>query len=427
VNFSEIRRLQDFRKVSRVEQAAILIPLAVQARVGAVYLWKKYKIRKIKGTCSIKIDRSSWFCPVAADWAASFSEQEIKTVEADSSEQWDEDAAEYKKNLIFMFADKATFEFQLQGHKIKASFESPTEGDSDAPAVGSGNVLKELASAYASKAYLYFHCDSLEGLDVLRKELYALHEKRSWSRLQESTKVNRFYVFTKNGWRSSDREKRPLHSVVLKAGLLESLTEDLQKFLDDKGKYFDLGIPWRRGYLFYGLPGTGKSSIIKALASHFNRDLYFLSLKDIPSDSELISAVQDVRRNGILLIEDVDVFRAAQERKEGDEEDGLTLSGLLNVLDGPATPDGLITFMSTNYRDRLDSALVREGRVDFQAEIGLPDLEQISRLWNVFYPEAPFNLTKIPADKSTAFFSDIFKTHMDDPQAAENALKEATK
>ena len=48
----------------------------------------------------------------------------------------------------------------------------------------------------------------------------------------------------------------------------------------------------------------------------------------------------------------------------------LTFSGLLNAIDGVTSTEGRIVFMTTNYRDRLDSALIRPGRVDLQQYVG---------------------------------------------------------
>lgn len=156
--------------------------------------------------------------------------------------------------------------------------------------------------------------------------------------------------------------RRSLDSVHLPAGVLDDLVDDLGRFLDAEPHYADLGLPWHRGYLFSGPPGTGKTTTARALASHFGLGLYSLNLSSLPGDANLDQLAADVRPRSLLLIEDIDVAHASRVRD--DDRRGVTLTGLLNALDGVGTPDGLVTVMTSNRADVLDPALVRPGRVD---------------------------------------------------------------
>jgi ATPase family associated with various cellular activities (AAA)/BCS1 N terminal len=186
------------------------------------------------------------------------------------------------------------------------------------------------------------------------------------------------------GWeRFDDLPPRPLDSVILQDGQLERLTGDVERFLASEADYVRRGIPWHRGWLLAGPPGTGKTSVARAVAGHFGMDIWYLPLSDVKKDGELLRHVGRVTPRSMLLIEDIDVFRAATERDDGG--DGVTLSGLLNALDGIATPHGLLTVLTTNEPDVLDPAVARPGRIDLREHLGLADDDQVVRLVSRWY------------------------------------------
>lgn len=191
------------------------------------------------------------------------------------------------------------------------------------------------------------------------------------------------------GWdRRSDVPRRRLETVVLQAGQKERLVADVEDFLGSEQRYNELGIPWHRGILLEGPPGTGKTSLAQALATHFDLDVYFVPLSDLAADTGLLRLVSAVRPRSMLLLEDIDVLQAAKDREdkasESDTVESLSLSGLLNALDGLATPSGLITILTTNHPGVLDPALVRPGRVDRVEHIGVLDDDQLRRLVTQF-------------------------------------------
>ena len=200
------------------------------------------------------------------------------------------------------------------------------------------------------------------------------------------------YIPRSISWDSfgNPRQKRPLESVILDAGVKERIVADVQDFMASEKWYADRGIPYRRGYLLYGPPGTGKSSFIQALAGHLNYAIAILNLSEKGlSDDRLNHLLTIIPERTFVLLEDVDVAWANQRKPESDGYHGanVTMSGLLNALDGVASAEERILFLTTNQVERLDDALIRPGRVDMTVHLGNASTYQIEQLWNRFYED----------------------------------------
>jgi mitochondrial chaperone BCS1 len=194
------------------------------------------------------------------------------------------------------------------------------------------------------------------------------------------------------------RQPRPIDSVILANGMMDELVRDTSQFLQRRDWYIDRGIPYRRGYLLHGPPGTGKSSAVVAVASAFQMDIAMLSLGDSTMDDNSISELfSSIPANSIVLMEDIDC--AFIERKEGDDKRSkVTFSGLLNAIDGVAAGEGRILFATTNHIQRLDPALIRPGRIDRKLYVGHATSEQAARLYRRFFPEADSSMAIAFAD-----------------------------
>ncbi|CAG8335838.1 unnamed protein product [Penicillium nalgiovense] len=187
------------------------------------------------------------------------------------------------------------------------------------------------------------------------------------------------------------RRKRPLESVILQEGVKERVVADVEDFISSSSWYHDRGIPYRRGYLLYGPPGTGKSSFIQALAGELDYDIAILNLSERGlTDDRLNHLLTIVPNRTLVLLEDVDA--AFSNRREQSDADGyrganVTFSGLLNALDGVASAEERIIFLTTNHVERLDEALVRPGRVDMTVRLGEVTRYQVGCLWDRFYED----------------------------------------
>ncbi|XP_061413256.1 mitochondrial chaperone BCS1 [Lethenteron reissneri] len=235
------------------------------------------------------------------------------------------------------------------------------------------------------------------------RQLYfsILNEARELALRQEEGKT---VMYTAMGaeWRpfGFPRRRRPLNSVVLHDGVADKIKQDVHEFISNPKWYLDRGIPYRRGYLLYGPPGCGKSSFITALAGKLEYSICLLSLSDRSlSDDRLNHLLSVAPQQTLILLEDVDAAFVSRETSTENPSayqglGRLTFSGLLNALDGVASTEARIVFMTTNHIDRLDPALIRPGRVDFKQYVGYCSSWQLEQMFLRFYPDEPIEAAR---------------------------------
>ena len=185
-------------------------------------------------------------------------------------------------------------------------------------------------------------------------------------------------------WKKFMKPKRPMESIFL-PNEATNIVKDMRNFIGQETWYRRMGIPYRKGYLFTGPPGTGKSSSVEALAGELGIPLYILNLAYL-GDSSLETAMIEMDNMGtaIILIEDVDTVQISRDHTNQTQK--ISLGTLLNVLDGVQAADNVILVMTSNHAEKLDPALTRKGRVDQIIHFGLASEEQIQAAVNRFLP-----------------------------------------
>jgi chaperone BCS1 len=194
----------------------------------------------------------------------------------------------------------------------------------------------------------------------------------------------------------------------------KEIVDDLIRFSKSKDYYARIGKPWKRGYLLYGPPGTGKSSLVAAIANFLKYDIYDIELTNVKTNAELRKLLIGIKSKSVVVIEDIDcsldltgqrktdpendkeekkdvnqvvaasLQAASSEAENKNKVSQVTLSGLLNFIDGiwsASTGERLIIF-TTNYVEKLDQALIRRGRMDMHIELSYCGFDGFKMLAN---------------------------------------------
>jgi chaperone BCS1 len=196
------------------------------------------------------------------------------------------------------------------------------------------------------------------------------------------------YVNAWEAWRiGAALDIRPPDSIVLPSGQYEHILADLRRFYQGRQRYHDLGIPYRRGYLLEGAPGSGKSSLIRALAGEVGASLHVLNLAEEHLTDTVLSWLMSkpVSDNAFIIIEEMDTYFHGRDPVQ--PKMNVTMSGLLNALDGVSACEGRVLFMTTNYVYHLDPALIRPGRIDYRLQMSFATPEQIRKMFRRFHPQ----------------------------------------
>ncbi len=229
---------------------------------------------------------------------------------------------------------------------------------------------------------------------------------------------------------------------------VDELRERLNIFINHPEWYEERGIPHTLGVMLHGIPGAGKTSTIKAIAKDTGRHIFNLALRPYTTCKQLTNLFYDENvavtasdgsainyriplNKRIYVIEDIDCLtdvvldRTGNHSKKQNHNEVLTLSYLLNLLDGVLETPGRILVITSNFPERIDKALIRPGRIDVKVEFRRADRQFILDMLNHFYEcsKALADIPAVVADKFTP--AEVMETmcmHFKDPDGALEAL-----
>lgn len=260
------------------------------------------------------------------------------------------------------------------------------------------------------------------------------------------------YTMDRYGYWSRSRSilRRLQDSLHLPVGVKENLLQDASQFLTEENRrfYADRGLPLRRGFLFHGPPGGGKTSMAHVLASELQLPIYQMTLSGTAlDDSKFSELMASVPAGSVVIIEDIDA--AFTKRSDGsppstaDGQHGrlssrlgtdspitsktssnVSFSSLLNAIDGIGASESRILIMTTNHKEALDEALLRPGRVDLQVEFNNADKEQAKGLFLRWFTQSGPS-SKVKAEKPQEGDEERMESEKAEEKTAEVSIAQA--
>ena len=207
-----------------------------------------------------------------------------------------------------------------------------------------------------------------------------------------SKETMNIYYYKKDYWTLlSKSPKRPSSTIYLRENQQEKIMETTNKFFspDTREIYLSFGIPYKSVQLIHGPPGTGKTSLIKSIASDLDCDLYILPISKDMLDTNLVDAFSYIADNEekerIIVIEDIDTL-FDENRKKDDTSNGITLQAFLNCLDGFTCVEGTMLFLTANKPEVLDFAMIRSCRIDNKIKLDYANEYQTKKMFETFLP-----------------------------------------
>lgn len=332
-----------------------------------IQLWEQIKKRIIY---TVRIYEYDDLYFALEKWIQHNYKQKYKTVEASfqlNKNHYVSAPTDDSIRKIYYKQDVSTFVIRYKGRRVLVSTTKEKLENTS-----------EIKNVFFSQYNIYgFFCKK-----VIQEMLEEVSKYDSESR-DVDTRLPIYTVEWSNWIRSSMKDVKPLNKIVMRTDVKESLIKDVELFNKSKIWYRETNIPYKRGYLFYGPPGTGKTSTALAVARSINKPVFVLNLNGITSDNHLLQIFGNIQENTVLLIEDIDASFSG--RISVKEDSKISFSCLLNCLDGASSKEGIITIITTNHLEKLDPALIREGRIDVKVEIPKASEAEISEYMSLFY------------------------------------------
>lgn len=234
---------------------------------------------------------------------------------------------------------------------------------------------------------------------ITKANLYIDKKKDNNKKIKKKDKIIKYNINNKCcDWDINKQSpKRYKETIFLKKNQFENIYDKLNDFIkpDIRETYVKYGIPYKLNILLSGKPGVGKTSLIHCLASHFDANLYILNINSELTEDTFNKCINNMNTNkdglNFLIMEDIDCI--FDDRKKHDvQKNHLTLHGLLNVMDGFDNPEGAIIILTTNYPEKLDRALVRDGRIDYKLDLTYLDKYQTYNMYKSYFNDENDNI-----------------------------------
>lgn len=193
-------------------------------------------------------------------------------------------------------------------------------------------------------------------------------------------KTQKKYINRFNYWTSFGKVCRTFNTIFINKNLKHKLINDMDQFINDEPKYRKYHFKWKRTYLFWGPPGTGKTSTISAIATKYEMPIYYIDFKRIEDQYALTRLMLDIKTKAIIVIEDL---KSVLTDTNDNNKHSTKMEMILNFLDGFLTPEGIIIITSNNP-DQIDKVILRPGRIDRQFHFNLPSKDEIKRMMRFF-------------------------------------------
>lgn len=172
----------------------------------------------------------------------------------------------------------------------------------------------------------------------------------------------------------SDLNTRSMDTLFYEDHVKRSIIEHIDNFINSKEMYVSKSLLYKSGVLLYGDPGTGKTSLSTAIATKYQLQMIIIDMNtfdklDIGKLTACLNSTPN--KSFLILLEDIDTLFSNLDRNsnELDKDDKYVVNKLLQLLDSNSSPTNCIFVATTNHIDKLDPAILRDGRFDLKVEV----------------------------------------------------------